>query len=132
MLSLLAAGEFDVILNAHGRGVKKLAKKGARIAWTFPRGPVFVSISTVGAVKNSPHPNAAKLFLTYWTSKEGQIARYEIEGHPPTHPDLISNPKYLAWPDEFANRKIIVPSLEERFKALRAARKYWKKLWLGG
>jgi len=45
--------------------------KGAPVEWTRPE-PNFVSPVGMGIASNSPHPNAARLFVDYVLSKEGQ------------------------------------------------------------
>lgn len=128
---LLSAGEFDVLFSTHAREIRSQAEQGAQVAWTFPEGPVYPLPGFMVLLKGSPHPNAAKLFLTYWTSKEGQIAQFKVVRTIPVHPGLMGKSKYLSWPEELANRKVIIGPVEERLKVLRATRKFWKKLWLG-
>jgi ABC-type Fe3+ transport system substrate-binding protein len=46
-------------------------KKGAPVAWTT-LGPALINTTAYGLAARAPHPNAAKLFIDYVLSKEGQ------------------------------------------------------------
>ena len=73
MVTLLGAGEFDVLFTGLDREVRRLADRGVPVAWTFPEGPYFGPLpGSMMIVRGTPRVNAAKLFLTYWSSKEGQ------------------------------------------------------------
>jgi ABC-type Fe3+ transport system substrate-binding protein len=53
--------------------VEELKKKGAPVDF-LPGGPTFATLSTIGVVQNAPHPAAAKLFVDFILSPEGQQA----------------------------------------------------------
>lgn len=133
LVKLLAVGEYDVIFPVHGREVRSVAKTGSPIAWTFPEGPYFgPDPSDTGIIKGSPNVNAAKLFLTYMTSKEGQVLEHKVSGTIPAHPELAKDPRFLPWPEEQLGRKIVTPPALDRVEALKETTEFWKKLMLGG
>ncbi len=47
------------------------ASKGAPVKW-LPFSPAAESLTTVSVVRNAPHPNAAKLYVNFLLSDEGQ------------------------------------------------------------
>jgi iron(III) transport system substrate-binding protein len=71
--------------------VRKLA--GDPVDWVRTADNTYLATySWEGIASNSPHPNAAKLFIDFLFSIEGQ-AILERTGHSPLHPDVIfSNP----------------------------------------
>ena len=71
--TLLAAGERPIVVVAFANGVDRLKKDGAPIEWVTAE-PVIGLTFGLGLVKNSPHPNAARLFIDFMLSREGQEA----------------------------------------------------------
>jgi iron(III) transport system substrate-binding protein len=71
--------------------VRKLA--GDPVDWVRTADNTYLAtFSWEGIASNAPHPNAAKLFIDFLFSIEGQ-AILERAGHTPLHPDVIfSNP----------------------------------------
>jgi len=81
-LQFVVAGEAAMDIDSSFSTVNSLVKKGAPLKW-FTLDPVFVVPSGHGVAAHAPHPNAAKLFIDYMLSKEGQRAvltldRYSI------------------------------------------------------
>jgi iron(III) transport system substrate-binding protein len=71
--NLLAAGEYPITVFMQVSKIEELKKKGAPVDW-LPGMPTFATLSTIGIVQNSPHPAAAKLFVDFMLSPEGQQA----------------------------------------------------------
>lgn len=71
-LQLLAAGEFAVGIEVHLRRLWELKNQGAPLDYA-PIQP-FLKPSVVMIMKNTPNPNAAKLFVDHMLSEEGQHA----------------------------------------------------------
>ena len=67
----LETGEFDGTPTAYGYLVYQEKKAGKSIDFVNPD-PVLVTLTPVGLAKNAPHPNAARLFIDWLTSKDGQ------------------------------------------------------------
>jgi len=68
---LVAAGEIALQINANAVSVNRLKQKGAPIDWVAP-GPLPGLMVGVGLISQAPHPAAARLFIDFLLSKEGQ------------------------------------------------------------
>lgn len=68
---LVAAGEASLQINGNAVTVNRLKQKGAPIDWVAP-GPLPGLMVGVGLVSQAPHPAAARLFVDFLLSKEGQ------------------------------------------------------------
>jgi len=88
LAQLVAAGEGVFDINIPVSSVERMKERGAPIDWTA-LGPVPAIMVGAGLAANAPHPNAAKLFLEFLLSREGQklmqtpgrhIARSDIAG----------------------------------------------------
>jgi len=69
--TLVAAGERPIAVVAFANGVERLKKEGAPIDWIAAE-PIIALTFGLALVKDAPHPNAAKLFIDFILSKEGQ------------------------------------------------------------
>jgi iron(III) transport system substrate-binding protein len=89
----LETGEFDATPTAYGYMAyqEKKAGKGVDFANTSP---VFVSLNPIGLAKSAPHPNAARVFIDWMTSKEGQTFIVERGGgEVSSRTDVKNNPQ---------------------------------------
>lgn len=68
---LVAAGEASLQVNSNAVTVNRLKQKGAPIDWVAP-GPLPGLMVGVGLTAQAPHPSAARLFVDFLLSKEGQ------------------------------------------------------------
>ena len=68
---LITAGEAAFDINIPTHTVDQLKQSGAPIDW-IALGPVPARMSTIGIAAKASHPSAARLFLDFWLSKEGQ------------------------------------------------------------
>jgi iron(III) transport system substrate-binding protein len=71
MANLLAAKEFAVGVCIFPDQVEELKGKGAPMEWVRTS-PILVLPSLISITRYPPHPNAAKLFIDYVLSDEGQ------------------------------------------------------------
>lgn len=78
---LMAAGEFSVAMVLAHR-IEKMKEQGAPVAWVTTLDPVTVSLHPIGLAAKAPHPNAAKLFVDFILSKDGQQLLLSIERTP--------------------------------------------------
>ncbi len=69
--TLVAAGERPIAAVAFANGVERLKKEGAPMDWIAAE-PIIALTFGLALVKEAPHPNAAKLFIDFILSKEGQ------------------------------------------------------------
>ncbi len=68
---LMAAGEFEITL-AFSDSVEKMKKEGAPVEWLKTYDPIIVSIHPMAIAADAPHPEAARIFVDFALSKEGQ------------------------------------------------------------
>lgn len=71
VLQLLAAGEFPIAAGVYEYSVEDLKTKGAPVEWIGLE-PVITYTVAVSLPSQPNHPNAAKLFIEWLLSKEGQ------------------------------------------------------------
>jgi iron(III) transport system substrate-binding protein len=73
MLSdLMAAGEFPVVVVVYPDAIEQMKAKGQPVDWVKTTDPILVNLAPSGIAAKASHPNAAKLFMNYSISKEGQ------------------------------------------------------------
>ena len=73
LATMVAAGDRAMAVVAFADSVEGLRQKGAPIDWIAVEPLLGLSIG-LALVKNAPHPNAAKLFIDFLLSQEGQQA----------------------------------------------------------
>ncbi len=71
LTNLMAAGEFPLALFTYLHSVEEAKGKGAPVDWVA-QDQVFTKFQPVSVGARAPHPNAAKLFVDYGLSLEGQ------------------------------------------------------------
>jgi iron(III) transport system substrate-binding protein len=87
LAQLLAAGEFSLQLTLRDELAEELMKSGAPIDWVAFEPVIPNAASGVGIGKNPPHPNAARLFIDFVLSRDGQEL-YQSTGRTGTRTDL--------------------------------------------
>lgn len=80
----LARGQYSIQVAALYRTVQNLQDQGSGLPlkFYFPEEGGMGSQTTLVAVKNAPHPNAARLFINFMMSQEGQAA-FALGGNAP-------------------------------------------------
>jgi iron(III) transport system substrate-binding protein len=96
LVQLLAAGEFPVAVAANLHTIEQEKPKGAPLDWVNTK-PLFSSTGAVAVTKNAQHPNAARLWVRYQLSKNGQEAVADT-GRVPVNPAVP--PKHQRLKDE--------------------------------
>ena len=71
LTSLLAAGEFPLVLNTYLHNVEDAKRKSAPVDWVV-QDPVFTKFQPIGVGSKTAHPNAARLFVNFMLGEEGQ------------------------------------------------------------
>jgi iron(III) transport system substrate-binding protein len=107
-VQLAAAGEFPLVI-AYANIIQYLAEKGAPVDWV-PLDPAVISVNTVMAGAKAIHPNAAKLFIDFALSKEGQEKLWDFQ-RIPSRSDVEPKParlfrgykRYVVHPEEMQN-----------------------------
>jgi ABC-type Fe3+ transport system substrate-binding protein len=86
ILDQVIAGEYAVGLMTFNHHSVISDKLGAPVKW-LPFSPSLVTVNTVSILKDAPHPNAAKLFVDFMMSDEGQII-FRDNDYLPTNPEV--------------------------------------------
>jgi iron(III) transport system substrate-binding protein len=114
LTQLLLAGEFDVQIVAYWHEVNRLMKQKGPIGWVGIE-PAVTGAPQLALVSKAPHPNAARLFIDFVLSAEGQgtiaklgrvAARQGVK--PEGYPDNLK----LFLP----NAELVAAQLEENHK----------------
>ena len=72
LADLMSVGEFPVAVVVYPDQIEQMKLKGQPVDWVKTTDPILVNLAPVSVAAKSPHPNAAKLFMNYGISKEGQ------------------------------------------------------------
>jgi iron(III) transport system substrate-binding protein len=104
LTELLGAGEFSVLVNNYLQNAVESKQKGSPIEW-LALDPVIAAAGPVSINRHAPHPNAARLFVDFCLSREGQeiIVKH---GRTSARPDIKGNPM-----DQIKNVRIIPSDL---------------------
>jgi iron(III) transport system substrate-binding protein len=127
-LELLAAGEFNLTIPAAEYRTYQKTLDGAPISYHCPE-PVPAAVSEMGILKGAPNINAARVFVNWFLSMEGQIAQYVSDYAPPVHKNL-QRKELVPFADQIVGKKDAfrdpVIELEIQPKLLAV----WDDLWL--
>lgn len=80
----VATGRYPIAVGAADQELARLQKEGigAKVE-PMPYGGGNVSASGTAVFANAPHPNAAKVFINWFLSREGQVAWNTAHNNPP-------------------------------------------------
>ena len=84
--NLLAAGEFPLGL-VYAHRMEELKRKGAPVEWVTTTDPIPAELHPIQIGAKAPNPNAAKLFIEFMASKEGQTIMRDLV-RIPAHPEV--------------------------------------------
>jgi len=126
LTELLAAGEFHAVLPQTQSHVLQTAGAGAPVGFHCPD-PVPGTVVDTVVIKGAENANAAKLFMNWVLSKEGQIAQYFATDSVPVHKDLMRK-EFIPLGEEVVGKSVSyrVDELEMRQKVAD----FWNDLWL--
>ena len=88
VLDRVIAGEYAVGLEMNNTHAAISAALGAPVKWV-PLNPVSETLQVAGVTKGGAHPNAARLFIDFMTSKAGQEI-FRDNDYVPMHPDVAA------------------------------------------
>jgi len=87
MLELAAAGEFHGAVPAQSNLVSQMLERGAPLSFSCPE-PIPVTRSEFVLLKGAENPYAARIFINWLLSAEGQISQFYARSVPPAHKGL--------------------------------------------
>ena len=93
MNQLMMAGEFPLLISQYPTGVEELKKTGAPIDWV-PMDPWFVYPIGIAITAKNSHPAAARLYVDFILSEEGQASMRQLS-RIPARKDVLPNPPRL-------------------------------------
>ena len=93
MNQLMMAGEFPLLISQYPTGVEEIKKTGAPIDWV-PLDPWFVYPIAIAVTAKNSHPAAARLYLDFILSEEGQTSMRQLS-RIPARKDVLPNPARL-------------------------------------
>lgn len=128
MLELTAAGEFFANIPAAEYRVYQKTLDGAPVSYTCPE-PVPAAVSEMGILKGAPNINAARLFVNWFLSKEGQIAQYVSDFAPPVHKELRRK-EFLPFADQILGRQAGFRDPAIELEVQPKLLEFWDDLWL--
>jgi ABC-type Fe3+ transport system substrate-binding protein len=128
MMKLLGLGEFDFMFPAADSLIKREVDRGLPIAYHCPD-PVPVTDVNIGIFKGSPSANAARVFVNWALSKEGQLAAYHYAELSPAHVELGGQRTLMAFPDEIIGKKFAFRN-QAVARATPDILAAWNKMWL--
>ena len=101
--ALAAAGEFHASLPSPEWVAKRYVTKGAPLGYHCPE-PVPITLSQIAMLDKSPHKNAARLFINWMVSREGQILQYTTTFAVPVHKALQLS-QFVPFADTIAGKR---------------------------
>jgi iron(III) transport system substrate-binding protein len=94
LAQLVAAGEMAVAVVVYSNRVERMKNSGAPIDWVRFKGPTITVINAISIPEKAPHPNAAKLFVDFVLSRDGQNLLRGLR-RIPARPDVSPDPPSL-------------------------------------
>jgi iron(III) transport system substrate-binding protein len=120
----ISAGAAPLGMNLYGTRVEELKKKQAPVDWTAMEF-VLVSIEPLSVAAKAPNPNAARLFVDFLLSKEGQ-GMMRDRSRIPSRPDVPPDPPQLTQ-----GLKLISTDLSLADEADQVAKDYYETFRIG-
>jgi len=131
LTGLTVAGEFHASLPSPEWVAKRYSVKGAPIGYHCPE-PVPITVSQIAMLEKAPHKNAARLFINWMVSREGQILQYATTFAVPVH-QALQLPQFVPFAETIVGKRanvrddaLLVSDTNKKMDAL------WDKYWGGG
>jgi iron(III) transport system substrate-binding protein len=94
MNQLMMAGEFPLLISQYPTGVEELKKTGAPIDWV-QMDPWFVYPIGIAITAKNSHPAAARLYVDFILSEEGQASMRQLSRIPARKDVLPNSPRLM-------------------------------------
>jgi iron(III) transport system substrate-binding protein len=70
----ISTGRYPLAVGVDKNFLQEFQKQGIGNSVDFQQGPLYLAARGVGVFKNSPHPNASKVWVNWLLSRDGQMA----------------------------------------------------------
>lgn len=127
MISLTSVGELWATLPGSGYRTQLESSKGAPVSFHCPE-PVPVSVNLM-AIMRGGNTNAAKLFVNWNQSKEGQIAQYYADASAPTHQALLDDERFVPYAKNIAGKPLAARSANLLEESADQLFQIWNAHW---
>ena len=94
LAQLVAAGEMALATVVYSNRIERMKASGAPVDWVRFKGPTITAINAIAIPAKAPHPNAARLFVDFVLSKEGQNLLRGLR-RIPARADVLPDPPAL-------------------------------------
>ncbi len=91
MVTWLAMGKYPVVLSPKTEPMFDATAAGAPVADIGVSDALYATGDTISFLKNAPHPNAAKVYINWLLSKEGQLIYHTAQGSWSARNDVVLN-----------------------------------------
>jgi iron(III) transport system substrate-binding protein len=130
LANLLGAGEFDIVIPASTSRIERTVKRGAPVGWTAVD-PLMVAPGDLAILKG-PHPNAARVFVNWAISREGNEAFWQAIPDVMAHPAILPQRQNLGmFADALQGRQWSVRLPEDEHTILPGVRQVWNEYFIG-
>jgi iron(III) transport system substrate-binding protein len=126
--ALAVAGEFHASLPSPEWVAKRYVTKRAPLGYHCPE-PVPITLAQIAMLDKSPHKNAARLFINWMVSREGQIVQYATTFAVPVH-KALQLPQFVPFADTIVGKRanarddaLLVSDTNKKMNAL------WDTYW---
>jgi ABC-type Fe3+ transport system substrate-binding protein len=106
LTGLVVAGEFKASLPSPEWVAMRYVSKGAPLGYHCPS-PVPITLSTIAVVEKSPRKDAARLFVNWIISREGQLLQYATSFAVPVH-EKLQLPQFVPFSDTIIGKQLSV------------------------
>jgi len=130
MPQLAAAGEFYAAIPSSPARTSQMVRDGAPVGFTCPE-PAPASTASVLILKGARNLYAARLFVNWLLSKEGQIAQFASKRFIPIH-DELQQTRFVPFGEEILGKKVSYSTPSLRADVLPKVYEFWNNLWLRG
>ncbi len=129
LVQLAAASEFHAALPSNKARTYQMVLRGAPLSFTCPE-PVPVSSEDTTILRGSQNINAARLFLNWLLSKEGQLVAASARHITPVRKDLQIK-EIIPFSEQIVGKQVSFRSPEVERAIMPTLSKFWDKMWLG-
>lgn len=128
---LTVAGEFHANLPAPEWQIQGYIDKGAPVGYHCPD-PAPITLSQIVMLDKSPHKNAARVFINWMLSREGQVMQYYDSYVVPVH-KALQTPRFDPAADSVKGKKL---NIRDDARLLgsplhKEMLKTWNEYWVG-